>query len=45
MACFHIAGNTSVETDRLNKYDTDGVITGVHSRRTRFVSSGSAWIY
>ena len=42
MACFHSVGNTPVETDRLNKYDTDGVITGAHSRRTRFVSSGSA---
>ena len=43
MACFYIAGNTpAVDTDRLNKYDTDGVITGAHSRRTRFVSGGSA---
>ena len=42
MACFHIAGNTPVETDRLNKCDTDGVITGAQSRRTRFVISGSA---
>ena len=39
VACFHIAGNTPVETDRLNKNNTDGVMTSVHSRWTRFVSS------